>query len=519
MPLASSRSPTDTSDMILPRLSAYASATLLLSCFIGCASSYSAHPRVSMPATASSGKARIAIDGDISDWPTQDAFYANSDWLYFRFMVQDQVFTLQAAPSPVTLFLDTDGDASTGRRFSQAALQEIGADLEIVFSPSETNGKGAAAFVLDSQGHRDRIATTDLDLLFAPTYASQWYEGRISRHLASTLGLPISGLRSQGSFAGFVAFGDTASKLSAYSDPSQGTLEPVGDLATLATVDLPKKPPHSIRVMSWNVENTSPVKHPAPFRNAFQLLDPDLVLVQEWDEGDSEAVKGWFTAMVPGADWHVVKAPGDKSNGGGVAIISKFAITPSNVGRLSTEPDRATGPKPVRFVAATVTSPMGRLIVGTTHLKSGGTKDSSEDRRRTSEARAINAAFRTACEDSRLPTNSIRLIAGDMNLVGSRPPLDILRAGLDANEADLDIAQAWPLGDDAMYTWQDASTPFTPGRLDYVTFSSSSAIATQSFVFDTRRLSEESLARMGMTRDDSACSDHLPIVVDLQWRK
>jgi hypothetical protein len=106
-----------------------------------------------------------------------------------------------------------------------------------------------------------------------------------------------------------------------------------------------------------------------------------------------------------------------------------------------------------------------------------------------------------------------------MNLVGSRPPLDILRAGLDADASELDVVQAWPLGDDAMYTWSDDSTPFTPGRLDYVVYSDSNSKHTNAFVFNTHRLSDESLARMGMARDDSSCSDHMPVVVDFLSRK
>ncbi len=479
-----------------------------------CTSPQHATSRVSMPAMASAGAARIAIDGDITDWPTDDAFYANSDHLYFRFMVQDQLFTLQSAPTPVTVFLDTDADASTGRRFSQPALQGLGADLEIVFSPKETNGRGAAAFVLGSGGTRDRITHAQLDLVFAPTYASQWYEARMTRHLAHIPGLPFAGLQSEGAFAGFVAFGETSSKLSAYSDPSRDTLGPVRPQPSLATVDLPKKPANAIRVVSWNIENTSPVKQPNAFRNIFQLLDADLILVQEWDEGDADAVKGWFTAMVPfSGEWNVVKAPGDKSNGGGVAIISKHPTSPVNLGRIMTEPDRSNPSRPVRFVAATVSTPHATLLVGSTHLKSAGSKDSSEDRRRVAEARAINAALAAAC--SSLPPNSIRLIAGDMNLVGSRPPLDILRASLDADSSELDVLHAWPLGDDAMYTWTDDQTPFTPGRLDYIVYSDATASPANAFVFNTRRLSDESLARMGMARDDSTCSDHLPVVVDL----
>ena len=109
----------------------------------------------------------------------------------------------------------------------------------------------------------------------------------------------------------------------------------------------------------------------------------------------------------------------------------------------------------------------------------------------------------------------VRVICGDMNLVGSRPPLDILRANLDADGSDLSIAEPFVLGDRSQYTWSDYKTTFTPGRLDYVLYSDSTAQVYQSFVLDTSRLNEETLARAGLNRTDTDASDHKPVVVDL----
>jgi endonuclease/exonuclease/phosphatase family metal-dependent hydrolase len=113
----------------------------------------------------------------------------------------------------------------------------------------------------------------------------------------------------------------------------------------------------------------------------------------------------------------------------------------------------------------------------------------------------------------------VRLIAGDFNLVGTRTPLDAMRAGLDADGSELAVAQTDVLGDHALYTWSDHKTEFPDGRLDYLIYSDASADAANAFVLDTRRLSDRTLAKLGLDRTDTGASDHLPVVVDLMPKK
>ena len=113
----------------------------------------------------------------------------------------------------------------------------------------------------------------------------------------------------------------------------------------------------------------------------------------------------------------------------------------------------------------------------------------------------------------------VRIIAGDFNLVGTRAPLDILRAGLDADGSELAVAQSGVLGDNAIYTWSDHKTEFPDGRLDYAVYSDASADLVDAFVLDGRRLGDKTLARLGLDRTDTGASDHLPLVVDLRPRK
>src|SRR5207248_2624641 len=113
-------------------------------------------------------------------------------------------------------------------------------------------------------------------------------------------------------------------------------------------------------------------------------------------------------------------------------------------------------------------------------------KDSGEDLTRMAEARAINASFMSA--GGAMDHGAMRILAGDLNLVGSRPPLDLLRQGLDVDGSDLTVARPMVLGDTTLLTWRDPPTGYAPGRLDYVTYSKSNAQVLNAFVLDTSRL-------------------------------
>lgn len=166
-------------------------------------------------------------------------------------------------------------------------------------------------------------------------------------------------------------------------------------------------------------------------------------------------------------------------------------------------------------MGALIDSPMGYLAASSVHLKCCGSSGSAEDQARISEAGAINRSLTEALE---VEPVAMRVIAGDLNLVGSRPPIDVLRSGLDADGSDLEIADARVLGDQAYHTWREDGNAFTPGRLDYMLVGEGGARVVRSFVLDARVLSDAALGAAGLDRSDADASDHLPMVVDLQPR-
>lgn len=488
------------------RLMSSGTAAMALALLASCAAEPG--PAKRGPGPVVTANVPVTLDGNIEEWPAGAALLADEQYIYFRVSIEDSQWTLQAAPETLAMFIDVDGSTATGRHGDFPA-DELGVDLEIQFSPVGPDGRrqnGVAVFALDSAGRRTPISNESAQVAFLPTYASTWYEGRIARRLE----LPVGGARppvAGGLMSGMAVLLGDEGEIEGWSDASSLNAPPAAAAPALLaeSADLPGRPVGALRLVTWNVLKNGPAQHPEPFARVIEALNPDVLLMQEWYEGDAEAVEGWFTATMPTTGpWRVVKGPS------GVVIASRHGVSGLDLGTLET-PGGDGQPSAVRFVAATVNSAIGDVAVASTHLKCCGSKDSPEDRQRMEQARAINRAFETAS-----PTPpALRVIAGDMNLVGSRPPLDLLRAGLDADGSDLSVADPFVLGDRTQYTWSDFGTSFTPGRLDYVLYSDSTAQVYQSFVLDTRRLGMETLARAGLRPEDTDVSDHKPIVCDL----
>lgn len=451
----------------------------------------------------------VTLDGNIEEWPAQAALLADERYIYFRVSVQDSQWTLQAAPETLAMLLDVDGNAKTGRR-EPGPAEALGVDVEIQFSPRGPDGKrqnGVAVFAIDDRGQRTPIPNQEAQVAFLPTYATTWYEGRLSRRLPFPAGGAASAAAA-GPMTGMAVLLDDAGQIDGWSDPSSVAAPAAGSpeaIIAQTPPDLPARPAGALRVVSWNVLRNGPVNKPEPYARVIETLNPDVMLIQEWEQGDAAAVESWFNTVIrtPGP-WKVAKGHA------GVLIASRHPLTPIDLGRLETLTAEGRASQ-VRFIAATVSSPIGDLAVASTHLKCCGFKDSPEDRQRMDQARAVNEALLAAS-----PTPpSMRLIAGDFNLVGSRPPIDLMRAGLDADGSDLSVADPFVLGDRSQYTWSDYATTFTPGRLDYVLYSDSTAQVYQSFILDTQRLGDETLARAGLNREDTDVSDHKPVVFDV----
>jgi endonuclease/exonuclease/phosphatase family metal-dependent hydrolase len=150
-------------------------------------------------------------------------------------------------------------------------------------------------------------------------------------------------------------------------------------------------------------------------------------------------------------------------------------------------------------------------------LQSTGYDGSFQDELRVLQARTLRDFVAGALEAS--GTRAAVVIGGDLNLVGSRSPLDALGSGLDGG-SDLIPVEAYRLTDRSMTTWRNDDDPFTPGRLDFVLVSGTSLSADRAFVFDASELSDDLLEQLGVNREDQrVTSDHLPLIVDFSLRR
>ncbi len=446
----------------------------------------------------------VVLDGDVDEWPPSVVMTSDQWWIYLRWKVAGPSQTLQASTEPLSLWLDLDTNPATGLRpDSPRGATRFGVDLAIEFSPMGDDGPGRGVRLT---GHGDdgdwELAHQEIGFSFAPTYAGEWYEGRISRAGLARVGLPAP--RAGGLMTGMLVLRDSTGKILGQSEPFEA--EAVASSRNLPRADLrlPPKPTSGIRVVSWNVLRGKPMEDAGPFARVLKVLDPDVVLVQEWNSSPRE-IAAWFNASVPleEGQWEV------RTTGGwGVAVVSRFPLEPFGHDELYLDGEEDA----VRYAGALINTPVGYLAAASVHLKCCGSSGSDEDQQRISEAGAINRSMLEALTIEPVP---MRIIAGDLNLVGSRPPLDVLRNGLDTDGSDLEIADARVLGDAAYITWRDDGNAFTPGRLDYAVYSGSALRQARAFVLDARVLSDRALEIAGLDKADTDASDHLPMVIDL----
>ncbi|MEL7472391.1 MAG: endonuclease/exonuclease/phosphatase family protein [Planctomycetota bacterium] len=460
--------------------------------------------------TGAKHDAAIMVDGVVDDWPLESVMTGDDEHLYLRFLLEGQPRTLQANDETVSIRLDLDDSTETGRVFSDPIESTtLGVDLEILLSPPGDDGQpqgGARLVAYDEDGEASPVGHADVGFHFAPTFASTWFEARLSRHMDGDVQLPD--LSDEGEGAGMVVVMGPSGVAEAWSAPFRGEWPQRSRTQKLADVSIPPKPTGAVRVVCWNVYFTQPATNPQPFARVLRSLDPDVVLLQEWDIDDSTHIASWFNALLPRQDgWQALTG-----ESWGVAVVTPHTLSPlgDNVLYLSEGDERA-----VNLVAAVVNTPSGRVAASSVHLKCCGGPDGPEEARRLAEADAINA---TLAEQFEATPTDMRIVAGDLNLVGAVGPLDRLRTGLDADGSDLAVARTSRLGDAAMYTWRDEDSAFTPGRLDYALVGDSEAELVQAFVLDVDQLTPNAVQAAGLRPGDTAASDHLPLVIDIRPR-
>ncbi|MFN9970400.1 MAG: endonuclease/exonuclease/phosphatase family protein, partial [Phycisphaerae bacterium] len=310
---------------------------------------------------------RDRLDGAVVEWSSGTVARADEHYLHFRFSVGPDTKTIQASDETVALLLDVDGRNDTGYQRTPKPFNSIGADLELQFSPTSEKGavtSGVEFYALDKNGVRTELPKDQSDLTFSPAYASAWYEARMSRAFAAKL--TKSGMASSGKGRGiFVIYapgegGRPGGRIAGYSEPFDITFPPIATGPKLAEATIPAKPEGTIRVMAWNVWRKM-ASDPARFAPIIRAINPDVLLISEWQSDDKTLVEAMKTVFAGSGskEWNAISR-------GDVAIASRFPITPSTA---KAEVLVEGKPRSVRYVAAVAQSPIGGVLVGAMHLK------------------------------------------------------------------------------------------------------------------------------------------------------
>jgi endonuclease/exonuclease/phosphatase family metal-dependent hydrolase len=475
----------------------------------------------------------IVIDGRFDDWSSvpvalvdpADAPEAVVDFGEVRVTHDDRfvhllvdfgrVVNIQRLEGTARLLLDTDGNVRTGRTVS--GLDGVDAVVELTPPDPDGRGRPGRGAGLRVIGVAEPRSAYDIGFTFGPTYADRRFEMRMDRR-AVVAGLPR--FLVGGRLSAKLEFTDLGGTAADSTDPFTHVLSPVDPVPGDQQSDPLARPPRAdLRVVSWNVNFSGLLRRPELFGRILRAVDPDVILLQEIQEDATPAQLVEFARRwVPGrggggaarSGWNVLLGAG----GGDLrcAVVTRLEL--DTVGALHVVPFPDLPQRTIR-VAAAVVGEKRRLLVGSVHLRCCGWAGSFEDRTRQVEADALRRAVLNALPATR--ADGV-LIAGDLNLVGSRRALDLLAEGLDGDRSDLTVAGALQIDGRSNATWGDPDLPFVPGRLDFLLYADTGLEPIDAFVLDTRDLEPRWLQRHGLRADDTAsASDHLPLVADLRW--
>ncbi|MFK7760096.1 MAG: endonuclease/exonuclease/phosphatase family protein [Phycisphaerales bacterium] len=464
--------------------------------------------------------AQIVLDGELDDWFGQTGIRADSDEVFLSFESFDESQAIQAANFTTRIRIDTDGNQITGvrqmyRSQEPGIMLSQGVDLSIEISPpapespeessfpSLRGGAEVTFYPTTNPSDASQISHADVGFYFLPTHNAPRYEARLDR-------AALPSLQHEGEITVVVehlAIGGDLLKTQSFTTtlPRYREIKPIDQTITSAQDG-------HVRVMSTNVLYSAPLDTPEPFTRVHDALSPDVILYQEWFKATTQQVEQWVHTHL-GQEWQLII--GDQDSG--VAIATKLKV----LEQISKPIVAHRNDRPSRVVAAVLETPSigtrsdqpGHLIVVSLHLKCCGGAGSDEDAKRIAQAQQIHGLMLELRE--RYPDAGM-VIGGDYNLVGSRTPLEMIRAGLGINGQDLTPAPTLVLGTQSMLTWTSPGSSYTPGRLDWLLVDDHAWSMHQSFSLDTARLTNHALDESGLFVDDSRASDHLPIVVDLE---
>lgn len=307
--------------------------------------------------------------------------------------------------------------------------------------------------------------------------------------------------------------------------------------------------PH-IRVMSYNVGWDSIFEkaglldrlwrrdsRATAFVRIIRAVDPDVICLQEIDPArDPNQVAHILDRALPlddGMKWQT-------SSGQDNVIVSRYRLGMRKQ-QVAYHGDVIDFGHAMAIVDVPSSEFPKGLYVICTHFPALGGQQNIEARQRHADMIVSWIRdIRTPGGEIDLPPSTPFVILGDFNVYDTDPAhhLTTLLTGdiLDERTYGADIAPDWDgtaladalpshnVGGEDLYTWRDDTSEFNPGVLDRIMYTDSVLTAPSGFILDTTIMSVAELEaadlRSGdvMLKPDEGVFDHLPLVVDLEFR-
>ena len=423
--------------------------------------------------------------------------------LYLRLEVGRETI-LQNPPSgdignDLRLYLDFDRKKSTG-----LPVGNLGAELEIRFGLH-------SVFRYDQAGNPESVAPGAGIAMAFPTHSSDEFEIRIelpeSLRTARTGTFKAKRKRIKLILRDHVEGGDRL--------PDGGSIN--YKLAKKAVADptpirFDRAQAADVRILSMNVEASTPAIRPDVYRRLLEAIRPDIVAFQELTAWNAEQAREFVESVL--------------SPDGEIAWEARQQFDTITV---SAFPILAWAPIDGNLVTLIDLPEERDLVLFNMHPPCCNNEDGRDE-----EFDNLAAAWRDLLQGSfsfSIRDGDAAVFAGDYNLVGYRRQLESIRDGVfvDASrganfkpgrgEGSLRDPPLRHTHRRLAYTWRRASSSFSPGRLDLILFTGDALALEKGFVVDTGSMRSKTRKKLGLNRRDSElASDHLGLVVDFSVR-
>lgn len=345
--------------------------------------------------------------------------------------------------------------------------------------------RGRQAFLND--GLKERIPWDSLKYIAGPTYAQNEFEiqidlGGFNINCGDAISIQFNG---SDQLSVPVAF--------TFSQPPE----------TLKRRSHRRYPGTDVRIVSFNTyfEGLSDPDREEAMARLLNSVDGDVYCFQEErkTEGHGEILKRLMPLESKGR-WHIHKVHGN-------VIASKYPL-------------KALPSKNDRYAAAYIGLAENHLFIINVHLSAMGYIGSEEDRLRIRQVDDIVATIdeihRGQYDEDDAPcTKPAIVIVGDFNLVGSRTPLDMI---IDKKVYGLKDWLIPNLIGESVVTWRGGPrASFSPGKLDYIVYSTRTLIPKNGFILNSELLNRTERRQLKLDVSDSKLSDHLLLTVDFHF--